>query len=66
MCVYMCVYECIQTQKENNSVWGQCIYMYNIGYLSLHTHLTVAKIFCVAFKVSGLVFYPLLSLIPMN
>lgn len=45
---------------------GQCVYMYTTFYLSLNTYLKLVNIFCMALKVSVLVFYPLLSLTLMN
>lgn len=47
-------------------VCGQCVYMYSVFYSSLSTQFKESNIFCMALKVSVLVFCPLFSLTPMN
>lgn len=45
---------------------GQCVYMYSVFYSRLSTQFKESNIFCMAVKISVLVFYPLFSLTPMN
>lgn len=63
---YTCIWMYTNTEREQDCVCGLCVCMYRMFYLSLNEHLKVANIFCMALKVSVLVFYPLLSLTPMN
>lgn len=45
---------------------GQCVYMYSVFYSSLSKQFKESNIFCMALKVSVLLFYPLFILTPMN
>lgn len=62
----ICVYESMQTEREQVFVCGQCVYMYSTFYSSLSIQFKESNIFCMALKVSVLVFYPLFILTPMN
>lgn len=60
------VYESMQTQRESKCSCVGSVYMYSVFYSSLSTQFTESNIFCMALKISVLVFYPLFSLTPMN